>query len=958
MDPKLSIAVYVGTFDPFHAGHIEVALCCTNYAQQVLIIPNPIHHHKRGVMELKHRIALVKCQLPKDNNLSVTDWQTTMKLGDAIAQDDKRALFLLVAEMYGVEVKRVAEVVGSDSLAKYPASYFVGQTILVMNRSGSIDHLPQHDKDLMMFIPVGTQQKRRSSTVLRKYLPFTTNATELIDYGLNYAQYRYIRSNELYGVSRGHRVTGWDILDAIPKFEVGIDIGGSSTKIAWRYTSTDQWLGFSVVAAQEHAQLYENREVVGEKLLKVVESVTGMRRSIIQKIGLSVTGLVDHPGQTLILSDRLNEFSLAKGGYDNRFPLAESLWSLLTSNCDMRVSMCNDSIASALGSGAFVTGETTFVLTLGTSPAASVIVPTAQKSYTTSEGCITVFDCEAWLSICELDSASGYQKLHLALKGTQMREICESSRRVGSAIALLLDKLAHHFPSIKIKRVIITGGKSLGLDEAIIIQSLRGHFHTEGGLVKIVDLPASYEEQSQRQLDGALRYGDLFFQNRITVKRLGAKGPATPGAEGFELTCENPVTIDNCDKDGSIVAARIGGAVGRSTYTRHLCIDHIENTDHDAVAQFARKTVQYYEAVGKIDSNPLLSSKTLVFGTVHHASLYLAEVLHAPILPMQFLEFTRSIDRLGKGPHLQMIGCDYDRTDCYWVYNKISNLDFFPVAYRQLMKNANSLVLLYSSSEVEEQCEILGRIGENGYVNRTLKSLRGEKGGLFQNIESRLCHSDIMDKDLGQWEWGLPKASIECLRQEWLKLGKSADNFHIVKGGSVSLYKSILPLWKQYLDHNGIRPLGFTVSGYWMSFPALERLAGLLPIHFYSFEMVQKFATDFLADVSSARATDDSFADSSDKCCIFANDIGNRQDPSRMQKWLKNLQINTTCWFSSKGFNCPDSECRDIFNSPIPLPAEKVSEWLQTAPYRDKEFEPLPLAEALGAVQPFEYDKI
>jgi hypothetical protein len=59
-----------------------------------------------------------------------------------------------------------------------------------------------------------------------------------------------------------------------------------------------------------------------------------------------------------------------------------------------------------------------------------------------------------------------------------------------------------------------------------------------------------------------------------------------------------------------------------------------------------------------------------------------------------------------------------------------------------------------------------------------------------------------------------------------------------------------------------------------------------------------------------------------------------------VQKGIQGKGLQDVFWFS-RGFDCPDAECRNAFGELIPKPFEKVGEWMTSAPYRSHAWRPL-----------------
>jgi nicotinate-nucleotide adenylyltransferase len=76
------IAVFGGTFDPLHIGHLILAQFIINngYAEKILFIPsfNPPHKQNNKVSDFMHRYNMIKLETDKDSDLEVSDIEKYM----------------------------------------------------------------------------------------------------------------------------------------------------------------------------------------------------------------------------------------------------------------------------------------------------------------------------------------------------------------------------------------------------------------------------------------------------------------------------------------------------------------------------------------------------------------------------------------------------------------------------------------------------------------------------------------------------------------------------------------------------------------------------------------------------------------------------------------------------------------------------------------------------------------
>ena len=80
--------------------------------------------------------------------------------------------------------------------------------------------------------------------------------------------------------------------------------------------------------------------------------------------------------------------------------------------------------------------------------------------------------------------------------------------------------------------------------------------------------------------------------------------------------------IDNCDKDGTIVAIRLASCLDGVTPTRSLKIKVDRETDESYLKDMGDAVVKYYDIV---KNSRLLNFNTIVISSVHRFALYLRD---------------------------------------------------------------------------------------------------------------------------------------------------------------------------------------------------------------------------------------------------------------------------------------------------------------------------------------------
>lgn len=390
--------------------------------------------------------------------------------------------------------------------------------------------------------------------------------------------------------------------------------------------------------------------------------------------------------------------------------------------------------------------------------------------------------------------------------------------------------------------------------------------------------------------------------------------------------CPPRILVRNCDKEGAFVAARVASAIGGVSTGRSASIRVDRFPDRLYFADMAARLVKIYGVVG---TNRLMDRRTVVLAAPHPCALYIAEVLHAILLPLQILSFPRDLEEAATTGMLGILGADYDVRG-YWLLNKITSQEDVPSAYLNILRAADHAVVV-RSTDTGWDCPLIGRF-ENIYVNATLERLYPD---LLDAIRGRLALAENGLPELRQWEWGLPDATVTAVSKVWRSLGKSESAFHLIESSVLSLYAAIPRIWRKYFEHNGITPRGLTLNGYGVAHPVYERAAGLIPVHFYRFGLMRDVARSWLRYFSDTASGDKDI-------CVFANYVGGADDVSEILQTLADLDLQKRCWFSN-GLDAPDTACVNAFGLSIPGPAEKVAEWLPSAEYSTREWTPLPV---------------
>lgn len=358
--------------------------------------------------------------------------------------------------------------------------------------------------------------------------------------------------------------------------------------------------------------------------------------------------------------------------------------------------------------------------------------------------------------------------------------------------------------------------------------------------------------------------------------------------------------------------------------------------------------------------NPLLNpSGTVVLGSVHRTTLYIAEALHAPVLPLAFISFARSWEAVASAPWTTMVGHDYG-FDGLWLWNKITAREHLPEGYVAMLRGCSQVVVVRSTDADPVPATFGGAFVHSSLLSHAAKRTHtGDPvfpalSALVEAAEPGLVHlspeeAKATGDGLRQWEWGVPDTTITMLRELWRALGKDPGSLVVVEAGTVALFGAAPRVWTAYLNKAERPPRGFTFSGYWVAHPGMERVAALVPFPFYCFAKPHE---DFVWLRESARRVMDAVVDRAvdravegggtrEAVCtalgsnsfVFTNGVGGGQkDVDALRCFLAEPGwhgANSLAHFSV-GFDCPGATCvtYDDFvahggkaiGSPLPLP--------------------------------------
>ena len=170
----MRLGIFIGSFNPVHEGHIKIVnyLIDNNYVDKVLIIPSINYWNKQNLIELKHRINMLK--FFESNNIKVDDkhnnYQYTYQLLRALKEEYNDELYLIIGADNAINLDKWEHI---QELLTYK--------IIVLNRDNIdikkyVDRFNQKDNFIIIdnfdYVPISSSKIRQNylDEELKKYL--------------------------------------------------------------------------------------------------------------------------------------------------------------------------------------------------------------------------------------------------------------------------------------------------------------------------------------------------------------------------------------------------------------------------------------------------------------------------------------------------------------------------------------------------------------------------------------------------------------------------------------------------------------------------------------------------------------------------------------------------------------------------------------------------------------------
>ena len=184
----MKIAVYVGSFNPVHKGHIKVVKkILKEYVDKVIIVPTMSYWNKNNLISIKDRINMLKLYETKDividnknNNYEFT-YQVLRNIQNEYKND------------------KIYIVIGDDLLKDFDkwknVSEILKYNIIVIRRNDIEESIYKKYENYNFIVKNKISSKEISSTIVRNMI--LNNNKDVLKY-IDLKVYDYIKRNNLY----------------------------------------------------------------------------------------------------------------------------------------------------------------------------------------------------------------------------------------------------------------------------------------------------------------------------------------------------------------------------------------------------------------------------------------------------------------------------------------------------------------------------------------------------------------------------------------------------------------------------------------------------------------------------------------------------------------------------------------------------------------------------------------
>lgn len=184
----MKIAVYVGSFNPVHKGHIKVVKkILKEYVDKVIIVPTMSYWNKNNLISISDRINMLKLYETKDIVIDTknNNYEFTYQVLRNIQNEYKNDKIYLV--------------IGDDLLKDFDkwknVSEILKYNIIVIRRNDIEESIYKKYKKYNFIVTSKVSSKEISSTIVRNMI--LNNNKDVLKY-IDSKVYDYIKRNNLY----------------------------------------------------------------------------------------------------------------------------------------------------------------------------------------------------------------------------------------------------------------------------------------------------------------------------------------------------------------------------------------------------------------------------------------------------------------------------------------------------------------------------------------------------------------------------------------------------------------------------------------------------------------------------------------------------------------------------------------------------------------------------------------